>query len=53
MLHARVLDYTIDKHLQDYAVVILVQPDGDNTFLNAVVWPCIMYTEIELVWEDK
>ena len=34
LLHGRVLDYGVDQHLQDHAVLILQEPDGKVPFAN-------------------
>lgn len=35
LLHARILDYATEQGIQDHSVVMIVQPDGYNTFINA------------------
>ncbi|MBN2330166.1 MAG: peptidase C45 [Candidatus Omnitrophica bacterium] len=34
LYHARLLDYMTDAGLQDHAVIMMVEPDGQNTFVN-------------------
>lgn len=35
MLHARVLDYATEQGIQENSIVMIIQPDGYNTFINA------------------
>jgi isopenicillin-N N-acyltransferase-like protein len=34
LYHGRILDYGVDQHLQDHAVLIIQQPDGKVPFVN-------------------
>jgi hypothetical protein len=34
LYHGRILDYGVDQHLQDHAVLILQEPDGKIPFVN-------------------
>ncbi|HOJ11010.1 MAG TPA: C45 family autoproteolytic acyltransferase/hydrolase [Clostridiales bacterium] len=35
LLHARILDYATEQGIQNHSIVMLMQPDGYNTFFNA------------------
>jgi hypothetical protein len=34
LYHGRILDYAVDQHLQDHAVLIIQEPDGKVPFVN-------------------
>jgi len=34
LYHGRILDYAVDQHLQDHAVLIIQEPDGKIPFVN-------------------